>query len=234
MIIAISKIEKERLKNRIISLKKEAPIRVVYLQDFINKANKIKAGSIIYLINNDKMLINAFLNSPNLEGCKIINKQYFANSFDKLEVQQILQKNKILTPLIYDFDSISTQFPIMCKSKNHTSFTAPFNSKHDLDAFLSDKCLGDFYFEEYINASDFVEYKLYFVVDEMFFYDDLGCVPQIKGLQQCLAKISAILGLEVFSVDILTNKKRTYIIDINPASGLYKSAKARKKLVEII
>ena len=53
-----------------------------------------------------------------------------------------------------------------------------------------------------------------------------------EKIKQICLKISEVLQLELFSVDIIMQDGYYYVIDINPSAGLYKSSKSRKKLVE--
>ena len=232
-IIAISKTEKDKLKNIIKKINEETSIKVIFMEDYIIAKNKLQKGSVVYVINNDERVFKQFINSQNVKECKIINKQYYLKNLNKEKIQQILNNNNILVPKIFDYNNLNNNFPVMCKSKNHTIFTGKFDNKKTLEFFLQDKNIDDFYFEEVIDKNKFFEYKLYFVNKEFFFYDDVNKLT-IKNLSNVLNTISSILNLEVYSIDIFTNGTKTFIIDINPSAGFYKSKQARKKLISII
>ena len=46
-------------------------------------------------------------------------------------------------------------------------------------------------------------------------------------------KISKILKLEVFSVDLIKIQDEYYVIDVNPSSAFYLSKKARLEFIKI-
>ena len=63
-------------------------------------------------------------------------------------------------------------------------------------------------------------------------YDNEKDFRYIEKLTTIFKKISDVLNLQVFSVDILMSDEKFFVIDVNPAAGLYNSKLSRQYLVE--
>ena len=84
----------------------------------------------------------------------------------------------------------------------------------------------DFYIEEAIEGE--CEIKYYYVKENVYAKNGIIIKDNIK--KEC-TKISKILGLEVFSLDVIEKNKSNVIIDVNPAAGFYLLDDARNKLI---
>ena len=68
--------------------------------------------------------------------------------------------------------------------------------------------------------------------DKTFMYENQNDYSNFKEISNICGKISKALDLQVFSADILICENEIYVIDVNPAAGLFNSTDSRKKLVE--
>ena len=164
--------------------------------------------------------------------CFIINKEYYLKrNTNKRNVQKLLIKNEILVPEIIDVKELNKHsFPIMCKSKNHADFIITIYTRGTFNSIISKYDINNLYFEKYIKSNK--EIKVYFVRDKIFLYDNEKDFRYIEKLTTIFKKISDVLNLQVFSVDILMSDEKFFVIDVNPAAGLYNSKLSRQYLVE--
>ena len=89
--------------------------------------------------------------------------------------------------------------------------------------------MNKFYLEEKLDNT--YEYKIYYVNKKVFFKDKIKIYDQ--EIDEMCEKISKILKLEVFSVDLIKIQDEYYVIDVNPSSAFYLSKKARLEFIKI-
>mgnify|MGYP002518352242 CR=1 FL=1 len=202
-----------------------------YVEDYINNAKSFlfTSNDIIYILNNSSynlLLIKKMKNKVH----NIINEKFYSHKYNKLDMQERIKKNNILVPNILKYNNLTKyNFPLFFKSVNHADIVLKVYNRNSLDILLT-KFKNNFYLEESLeNYSK--EYKVYFIKNAIYFDDNYKKFMDEKIKQICL-KISEVLQLELFSVDIIMQDGYYYVIDINPSAGLYKSSKSRKKLVE--
>lgn len=163
-------------------------------------------------------------------NCYIVNKEFYEHNYTKLEVQKILDNNKIYIPKISKIDSLNKiSYPIFCKENSHVGINLIAYSENTLIKFFSKFDISDFYCEEVIKNGN--EMKLYCIKNEIY---DSNKSKQNKELKQLFNKISKILNLEVYSVDIINKDTKNIIVDINPNSGYFGSNIARKEFLKFI
>lgn len=220
----------KKVKNIIDKIKKESKSRVqeINIYDYLKNPNVIEICSndvAYFLFNNTLSALLA--NKLNRYQCKVLNKEFFLKKFDKEKVQRLLLKNKINVPKIIDISKITNQ-KLICKSKNHTLPVNIFESNEDLNKFMANKNNCEFYAEEFIEKD--AEYKIYYVNGKMFFYENIEPIYD-KLLNKSFEKIGKILKLDIFSADVLFKDGKFFVIDINPATGLFLSKNARRELL---
>ena len=205
-------------------------VKEIYIEDFLDEKEKYKISEsdVAYILCNNNVLINKLIEKLSDVKCKILNKEFYIQNYDKEKIQKKLLKNDIKVPKIIDFNENFNK-KLICKPKNHTLEVNIFDNIKSLEVFLNDKNIDDFYIEEYIEND--VEYKIYFVNNKVFFYENVENLNNEK-LNETLNKISKILKLDVYSVDVIFNKNEEfYIIDINPSAGLFMSKDAQRELI---
>lgn len=205
-------------------------VKEIYIEDFLDEKEKYKISEsdVVYILCNNNVLINKLIEKLSDVKCKILNKEFYIQNYDKEKIQKKLLKNDIKVPKIIDFNEKFNK-KLICKPKNHTLEVNIFDNIKSLEMFLNDKNIDDFYIEEYIEND--VEYKIYFVNNKVFFYENVENLNNEK-LNETLNKISKILKLDVYSVDVIFNKNEEfYIIDINPSAGLFMSKDAQRELI---
>ncbi|MBQ8844567.1 MAG: hypothetical protein IJ008_00960 [Clostridia bacterium] len=205
-------------------------VKEIYIEDFLDEKEKYKISEsdVAYILCNNNVLINKLIEKLSDVKCKILNKEFYMQNYDKEKIQKKLLKNDIKVPKIIDFNEKFNK-KLICKPKNHTLEVNIFDNIKSLEMFLNDKNIDDFYIEEYIEND--VEYKIYFVNNKVFFYENVENLNNEK-LNETLNKIGKILKLDVYSVDVIFNKNEEfYIIDINPSAGLFMSKDAQRELI---
>lgn len=223
----------EKVKNIIqkISTESESLVEKINIFDYLkNPAGfQINSNDVAYFLFN-RNISTLIIKKLNKTGCTILNKKFFLKNFDKKKVQELLLKNRISVPNLINVNNFSTQKFIL-KSKNHTLPVNIFESKEDFLKFVSNKNIDEFYAEEFIEKD--AEYKIYYVNGKIFFYDGTEPVCN-KKLNKSFEKISRLLKLNIFSVDVLFKCDKFFFIDINPATGLFLSKDARQELLKFV
>lgn len=206
-------------------------VRQIYLEDyFANPINFEKEDRIYFLTNAISVL--QFIKQFG-ESAYIINKSYYVQQYNKLDIQRQLRDSEISVPNLLEYEQINKRsFPIMCKSKKHADFVIAIYTFGTFNDIFSKYNKNDFYLEQFVKNSE--EVKVYFVRDKAYFYDGYQNEELHETISSVCKKISKSLSLEVFSVDVLVCNEKILVIDINPAAGLFNSVLARKELVEWI
>lgn len=222
----------KNVQNIIAKIKNENSVLVkeISIQDYLkNNSNfEINVDDVVYILSNDNVLNNKLIENLSIVDCKILNKNYYLSNYDKQQIQQILFQNCVPVPKIINLNDDFVG-KVICKPKNHTLAVNIFDDMNSLRCFLKNKDANEYYIEKFEEYE--IEYKIYFVNNKMFFYEEVNAVDN-KLLNETLNKISDILKLDVYSVDVLFNAQQFYIIDINPSAGLFKSKDARIALID--
>lgn len=230
LIIFYDEIEKHKNTLDKISEENKFLVKNINVFDYLNNCEKftINSSDVVYFLlnTNVKTLLVSKLNSLQ---CTILNKKFFLKNLDKEKVQRILLNNQINVPKIIELNKI-TDTKVIVKSKNHTLPVNIFENKKELNKFLANKNICDFYVEELIDKDN--EYKIYFVKGKVFFYDNVQQIYD-ENLYKTLQLISEILKLDIYSTDVLFKDNKFYIVDINSVTGLFMSKNARKELINL-
>lgn len=204
-------------------------IKKIYLEDYFAGPFELEEADRVYFLTNTVLALQ-FIERFGKNNY-IINRSYYTRNFNKFETQKLLKDNGLSVPNVLEFEHINKKsFPIMCKSKKHADFVIAVHTLGALNDIFSKYNKNDFYLEQMIDTNE--EIKIYFVKDEIYFYDGYKNKKISKEISELCRRISKVLSLEVFSVDVLVNNEKLFVIDVNPAAGLYNSVFARKKLVE--
>lgn len=75
------------------------------------------------------------------------------------------------------------------------------------------------------------EDKLYFIYHQCYSKSNLKIDPKIQNM---LYEISNILGLDVFSVDLIYHELKGFVIDVNYSPGFYLCDAARLQFINKI
>lgn len=148
----------------------------------------------------------------------IINSGYLLKNLNKKEIQENLLSKGYLVPKIL-LKNINTSTYI--KSLTHEGCVKKIRIEE-----VSEIDFTKYYLEEEILGQ---ETKYYFVNGRVF--DDEKEIFT-KGIVEILNDLSKDFNIVVYSIDIITNEKGHYIIDLNPCPGFYKSNIARGCLID--
>ena len=165
-------------------------------------------------------------------GCKVFNSKFYSSKLSKLNSQQLLAENNVLVPQIIEYENLEKKdFPLFCKSHQHADMVMKVYNKLTLDNLLKKFDVKDLYFERAVDCGNYKEYKVYFVKNDIFFDDKYNDFYDTNIKDVC-ARVSDVLGLDVYSTDILLSEGKYYVLDINPSAGLYMSTGSRKALLK--
>lgn len=227
-IIFLSKYENYLESARKIKDNSNLKVNIEYIEDFIlqeKKIDKLKNSIIYFLCNSElnKKLVELLKNI----NCYIFNKKFFESNYTKLEMQELLINNKINTPSIYQtVNKKQMKLPILFKENKHAGMILEVYTRNTIEEFFKKFNENNFYIEEKINGG--YEVKYYYVKNNIYTKKDSIIENTVKIYCE---KISHVLGLEVFSVDIIKKNKQYIVIDINPSAGFYLLDEARNKLI---
>lgn len=230
-IIFLSKYEDYLKSAKKIKDNSNLKVNINYVEDFILKENKIEIlkNSIIYFLCNselNKKLVELLRNT----NCYIFNKKFFESNYTKLEMQELLINNNINTPQVYQISNKDQmKLPILFKENKHAGMIFEAYTKNTIEEFFKKFKEENFYVEEKIN--DGYEVKYYYVKGNIYAKGDSIIEKTVKLYCE---KISNVLGLEVFSVDMIKKDRQYIVIDINPSAGFYLLDEARNKLINEI
>lgn len=206
-------------------------VEYYFLEDIkLKYLNKIIENNTIFFLTNSNQInrIIDFILKRKI-NCNILNLNFFLEKYNKLTMQKKLEYNGVIIPKLYN--SISEiLFPVYVKSINHSDFIVKIYNKTSLGKIKLSaykKC----YFEEAIDDRNGYEYKIYYVNNKIF-YSGLIEKKVHVAISKICNRISNALKLEVFSTDIIFSNKKYYVIDVNPAPGLWNSEDARITLGE--
>ncbi|MDO5556819.1 MAG: hypothetical protein Q4G05_01055 [Clostridia bacterium] len=219
-------------------LKKEVKLNteIICIESFVEnriKRNFSNEDIILFKCCNSKW-ISRVIYMIETTKCIIINKEYFANNYSKIQVQERLSYNLVKIPFIHSITNVENlKYPLYCKENKHQGVTIKVFNKITLTRFFEKFDIRDFYFEESVDdIKETSEIKIYYVKGQIF-REDKGIVDEeLKGICQ---KISSSLNeLEIFSSDIIKTKEEYYVIDVNACAGFYLSKDARKEFIKIL
>ena len=95
-----------------------------------------------------------------------------------------------------------------------------------INKFFEKFASDEFYLEEAIESN--VESKFYFVKGNIYAKNNIEILNCVKNT--CI-RISSVLKLDVFSVDMIQRNDDYVVLDVNPSAGFYMLDEARNKLV---
>lgn len=213
----------EKIKNHT-NLK----VDIIYIEDFMKNRNKngILEDSIIYFLCNS-ILIKKIVNISNTTNSYVFNKKFFEKNYTKLEIQKILINNKIAVPKLFSCNNFKElKYPVFCKENKHAGIIFKAYTSNTIERFFERFDKKDFYIEESINGQQ--EEKYYYVKGNVYCKNNFN-TPAII-IDYC-DKISKLLNIEIFSIDIIKKDNSYIVIDVNPSAGFYLLDKARNNLI---
>lgn len=215
-IILTSKTNK--FKNQINKIVKDAffKVNIIYVEDYLENNALIKESDLVYILCANYHLVRKIKHTSHL-----INQQFFKKMLNKKDVQYFLKEHHILAPnIFYDY-----QENAFFKENNHEGIVQKLSTVEEYKQLRS-QC-PDFYLEE--NVEDIgKEDKLYYIYQDCFSKTNVKIDLRI---QEILSGISNLLGLDVFSVDLIYNEFKVYVIDVNYSPGFYLCDDARLQFI---
>ena len=135
-------------------------------------------------------------------------------------------------PFVEDYKNYSAEFlPMYVKANNHEGITFKATSLAMIESFKMRVNINDYYFEPDISSVSSKEIKIFYV-DKQFIPADEN-IDEFKlaklynsELLSDLSRFIKELKLDVCSFDLIFDKERQFIIDINPSPAFYSSKKA--------
>lgn len=203
-------------------------VEIIYIEDFMENRDKTQnlKDCVIYFLCNSS-LVKKLVSEANKTSCYIFNKKFFENNYTKLETQKLLQKNGIIVPkLLICNNPKKLKYPVFCKENKHAGIIFKAYTSNTIERFFEKFNKKDFYIEESIDGQQ--EVKYYYVKGNIYCKNNFE-IP-VSIINYC-SKISELLNLEIFSIDIIKNNDSYIIIDINPSAGFYLLDDARDNLI---
>lgn len=179
-------------------------------------------------ITNDEINENdTEKNVLNKTNCYIFNKKFFENNYTKLEIQKLLIENELCVPKLFTYKKAKElKYPVFCKENKHAGIIFKAYTSNTIERFFEKFNKKDFYIEESIDGQQ--EIKYYYVNENIYCKNNFE-IPFI--ITNYCSKISKLLNLEIFSIDIIKNNDSYIIIDLNPSDGFYLLDDARNNLI---
>jgi len=230
-IIFLSKYEDYFKSAKKIKDNSNLKVNINYIEDFILNENKLEIlkNSVIYFLCNSELNKELVESLRNI-NCYVFNKRFFESNYTKLEMQELLINNNINTPKVYQISNENQmKLPILFKENKHAGMIFEAYTKNTIEEFFKKFKEDNFYIEEKINGGH--EIKYYYIKSNIYTNND--CIIE-KSVKSYCEKISNLLGLEIFSVDMIKKNNQYIVIDINPSAGFYLLDEARNKLINEI
>ncbi len=204
--------------NHINQIVKDAffKVNIIYVEDYLEHNDLIKESDLVYILCANYHLVRKIKHISHL-----INQQFFKKLLNKKDVQNFLKEHHILAPNIF----YNYQENAFFKENNHEGIVQKLSTIEEYKQLRS-QC-PDFYLEESMENIG-KEDKLYYI------YQDCFSKTNVKidlGIQEILNRISNLLGLDVFSVDIIYNESKVFVIDVNYSPGFYLCDAARLQFI---
>lgn len=165
----------------------------------------------------------------------VINGKYYELGINKKDMFKRLSELNLRTktpPFVEDYKNYSAEFlPMYVKANNHEGITFKATSLAMIESFKIKVNINDYYFEPDISSVSSKEIKIFYV-DKQFIPADEN-IDEFKlaklynpELLFDLSRFIKELKLDVCSFDLIFDKERQFIIDINPSPAFYSSKKA--------
>ena len=203
-----------------------------YVEDYLETPEKynLSEKDVIYFLNNSDHNLE-FIEKAEKTNCKIINIGYYKNNLSKLGCQKALSDGGVKVPEIINFKDITKRdFPLFCKAYQHADIVMKMYTLSTFENIISKFNVEDLYFERSVDKGDYKEFKVYFIKDDIYFDDKYGEFYD-EEIQKICLKVRDVLGLDVYSTDIILSAGEYYVLDINPCAGLYNSKASRRALI---
>ena len=204
---------------------------IIFIEDFVEKNNYggIKEGDVIHFSCNSDLIYKIIEQIKDVE-CFIFNKQFLLKKYNKLELQLLLEKNKIKIPQIYDNLS-QIKLPVFCKENRHTGIIFKAFTLSTITSFISKFDSNQFYFEEDVLSHNSVENKYYYSNGKVHARNNKRVSKDIKNI---CSKINSCFNMDIYSVDVIKSNGQIFVIDLNPAVGFYLSDSGRKDFLKMV
>lgn len=165
----------------------------------------------------------------------IINGKYYKLGINKKDMFKKLSELNLKTktpPFVEDYQNYFAEFlPMYVKANNHEGITFKATSLAMIEGFKMGVNINDYYFEPDISSVSSKEIKIFYV-DEQFIPadEDIDEFKLAKSYNpELLLDLSRFIKefkLDVCSFDLIFDKERQFVVDINPSPAFYSSKKA--------
>jgi glutathione synthase/RimK-type ligase-like ATP-grasp enzyme len=176
-----------------------------------------------------------------LSKSSVINNVFLISRMEKFSIQHSLYVAGVNVPKSIVVSNRNPEevlqnlkLPLYMKSQKQADTVIQINTKDEFDKKISSKSIEDFYFEESVDMENFHLEKIYYINEYAEPRNPSFIITD--NLMDGLKKISHVLKLDVYSVDIFfsSNTDDYKCIDVNPSSALFYSAKARIDFVQYV
>ncbi|MFH1315259.1 MAG: hypothetical protein ABIH67_02565 [Candidatus Uhrbacteria bacterium] len=202
-------------------------------------SEKNQSKIIYFLTNTNELGIHAmhYLST----GAEVINQDFLICQRDKYSIQDRLLQAQVQIPAnFYSSDkkeilsaSSNISYPLYIKSQQQAKQVYQIKRSDQLSSLLENiKDLTDWYMEKDVKTEKTNLYKVYYIAGN--YHCNKKIELRVKNIQNILETISTILHLDIFSIDIIANKQKSWIIDVNPASSFFKTETGREDFIEYL
>jgi len=162
----------------------------------------------------------------------IVNGGYYELRLNKREMFERLTKLHLsisFPKFIPTYTNLTNEeYPIYVKADNHQGIVFKAFNKEMIQGFEKAVNIQDYYFEEDVEKDSTREIKVFYIKGMAIAADS-----DVQAFEECKQYNSKLLDdmdtlakkfkLDVYSVDIIFDKNKQYIIDINPSPAFYSS-----------
>ena len=196
--------------------------------------------SIIYFLCNNPEIPNLITYA---KQSYIVNKGYYELRLNKRAIFEKLAKLHLsiaFPKFISTYTNLDNKaYPIYVKADNHQGIVFKAFNKEMIQGFEKAVDINNYYFEEDVEKDSTREIKVFYIKGMAIAADsDVQAFEECKRYNIKLLDDMDILAkkfkLDVYSVDIIFNKEKQYIIDINPSPAFYSSKVATAAFAQFL
>lgn len=218
----------DRFDGHICRLAEEAvaPLRILLLEELSRGGWEIEASDTVYVASPNLALAASCLGT--LPPCRLINRAFLGAAPSKQRVQELLEAGGLPVPRRYR--ELPPGARVYVKENRHEGAVLTVSSAEEYRVWQNCHPNTEHYLEEALLPS--YEVKGYFVFGKLFL--STKEVPRTHH-EEYAARISELLGLEVFSFDLMAKGDGTEVIlDVNFSPGFYRCDEARRAFLAAI
>lgn len=211
------------------------------LDDLITEIQGLSTQPVIYFLCNNTEIPRIIELLKDDAIC--LNRKFYSRYWDKEQMFTVLQGIKTSLEIPYHYnnkaDIMDNEYPIYVKSNMHQGITFESKNCDMINGFEFAVDLDDYYFEKKVSSDTSKEIKVFYLKGEIMPSDKdkekyNECLKYNPQLSESLDKIAKYFKLDFCSVDIIFDKDKQYLIDLNSAPGYYTTQYGTEKFSKVL